>query len=244
MSLNIVLLGYGKMGKTIEQIALDRGHKIALKLDSFDEEIFDSPAFYGADVVIEFTEPKSAYQNCLRSMEAGLPVVSGTTGWTDELNQLRTWVDAHEGSTLFWASNFSVGVNLFFEMNKRIAELMNGVDEYKLSMQEIHHIHKLDAPSGTAISLAEEIMSKHETYDTWALSEDLLAEEHMLPIKSIREGEVPGTHIVTYRSTVDEISLEHKAFGRQGFALGAVLAAEYVQKNKGLLSMKDLLKNL
>ncbi len=247
MSLNIVLLGYGRMGRMIEQIALERGHNVVLRIDKDNEELFDSEAFKSADVVIEFTQPQAAARNCRMAIERGLPVVSGTTGWAKEMKELLEWVKADEERTFFWASNFSVGVNLFFEMNRRIAQLMNGFKDYKLSMSEVHHIHKFDAPSGTAITLAEHILDEYEGLDSWhsLQSEEPKAEnERVLEIDSIRQGEVAGIHTVKYTSSVDDITLEHKAFGREGFALGAVLAAEFVQTHKGIRSMKDMLSAL
>ncbi len=246
MSLNIVLLGYGKMGHMIEKIALERGHKIALCIDEYKEELFDSEAFMSADVVIEFTQPEAAARNCRMAIERGLPVVSGTTGWTSEMKNLVKWLKEDEQRTFFWASNFSVGVNLFFEMNRRVAKLMQGFKEYELSMSEVHHVHKLDAPSGTAITLAEHIIDEYEGLTDWysLQSEEAKPKGDVLEIESIRRGEVPGIHTVQYKSAVDEITLEHSAYGREGFALGAVLAAEFVQKNKGVLSMKDMLANL
>ncbi len=247
MSLNIVLLGYGKMGRMIEKIAIERGHKIALRIDEYQEELFDSNEFKSANVVIEFTQPEAAARNCRMAIERGLPVVSGTTGWSKELKDLSLWLKEDSKRTLFWASNFSVGVNLFFEMNRRIAQLMKGFKEYKLNMSEVHHIHKLDAPSGTAITLAEHIIDEYDGLDSWhsLQSESLKPHgEGILEIDSIRQGEVAGIHTVKYTSSVDEITLEHNAFGREGFALGAVLAAEFVQEHKGILSMKDMLAGL
>ncbi len=247
MSLNIVLLGYGRMGRMIEKIALERGHKIALRIDEYDEALFDSEAFKSADVVIEFTQPEAAARNCRMAIERGLPVVSGTTGWAKELKDLSLWLSEDKERTLFWASNFSVGVNLFFEMNRRVAKLMNAFKDYKLSMSEVHHIHKLDAPSGTAITLAEHIIDEYEALDNWYSLQSESPKpvsEDVLEIDSIRQGEVPGIHTVKYTSSVDEITLEHNAFGREGFALGAVLAAEFVQEHKGLLSMRDMLAGL
>ncbi|XP_060149397.1 4-hydroxy-tetrahydrodipicolinate reductase-like, partial [Globicephala melas] len=179
------------MGRMIEQIALDRGHQIALRIDKNQEELFDSEAFKSADVVIEFTQPKVASRNCHLAIERGLPVVSGTTGWAKEMKELSEWVKEDEERTFFWASNFSVGVNLFFEMNRRIAQLMRGFKDYKLSMSEVHHIHKLDAPSGTAITLAENILDEYEGLSGWysLQNNEPRAEENVLEIESIRRGE-------------------------------------------------------
>ncbi len=247
MSLNIVLLGYGKMGRAIEQIALERGHKISLKIDEYDAKVFESKDFKSSDVVIEFTQPEAAARNCRMAIEAGLPVVSGTTGWAKEMKEFVQWLKQDENRTFFWASNFSVGVNLFFEMNKRIAQLMKGFKDYKLSMSEVHHIHKLDAPSGTAITLAEHIIDAYDGLTDWYSLQSEAPKpkvEGILEIDSIRRGEVAGIHTVKYESSVDEITLEHNAFGREGFALGAVLAAEFVQQHKGFLSMKDMLADV
>ncbi len=245
MSLRIVLLGYGRMGKIIEQVALSRGHQVVLKVDEYDESVFESNEFTQADVVIEFTEPSAAARNCRKSIEKGLPVVSGTTGWAKEQELLHQWVAEDSERTFFWASNFSVGVNLFIEMNRRVANLMNGVKDYQLTMTEVHHIHKLDAPSGTAITIAENILDEYKDYNSWCLAEgEAVPARDELVISSERIDEVPGIHRVQYKSAVDEITLEHSAYGREGFALGAVLAAEYVQSHKGLLSMKDMLADL
>lgn len=237
--LKIALIGYGKMGHIIKQLAEERGHEIALIIDRDEEELFDDPRFRAVDVAIEFTTPQTAYDNCLRALERGIPVVSGTTGWSDRHAELQARC-GELGGTVFWASNFSIGVNLFLQINRRVAALMAGVPEYKLSMQEIHHIHKLDAPSGTAITLAETILSERPDLKGWELGREA-SQPDSLPIEAIREGEVPGTHSVTYHSSVDEITLTHRAFGREGFALGAIVAAEYARTHKGWLTMSELL---
>lgn len=240
--LQIVLIGYGKMGHVIETIARERGHHIALTIDRGEEDRFDDPRFLSADVAIEFTSPATAYANCLRCLERGIPVVSGSTGWTDKLPELRERCEAGQG-TLFWSSNFSIGVNLFFKINQLVARLMEAAPSYRLRLDETHHIHKLDAPSGTAITLAERILSERPELQGWSLAEagEALGEER-LPIYAHREGEVPGIHTASYRSEVDQITLTHEAFGRQGFALGAVLAAEYASQHQGWLTMNDLLQ--
>ena len=237
--LKIVLIGYGKMGHVIEEIAQARGHQIVLTIDRGEEARFDDPRFTSADVAIEFTAPAMAYDNCLRTIERGIPVVSGTTGWSDRHSELRARCEAGEG-TVFWSSNFSIGVNLFLQINRRVAALMQAAPNYHLSLDETHHIHKLDAPSGTAITLAETILAERPELKGWELTEEAHAD--LLPITAHREGEVPGIHTVTYTSEVDRIILTHEAFGRQGFALGAVLAAEFARTHKGWLTMDDMLQ--
>ena len=238
-ALKIVLIGYGKMGHVIEEIAQERGHQIVLTIDRDEEHLFDDPRFTTANVAIEFTAPAMAYDNCSRAIDRGIPVVSGTTGWADKMPELKARCEAGEG-TLFWSSNYSIGVQLFLQINRRVAELMLRVPGYRLSLDETHHIHKLDAPSGTAITLAETILSERPELHGWELTEE--PKEDILPIIAHREGEVPGTHTVTYTSSVDRIILTHEAFGRQGFALGAVLAAEYAATHRGWLTMDDLLQ--
>ena len=238
-ALKIVLIGYGKMGHVIEEIAQERGHQIVLTIDRDEEYLFDDPRFTTADVAIEFTAPAMAYDNCSRAIDRGIPVVSGTTGWADKMPELKARCEAGEG-TLFWSSNYSIGVQLFLQINRRVAELMQRAPGYRLSLDETHHIHKLDAPSGTAITLAETILSERPELHGWELTEE--PKEGILPIIAHREGEVPGTHTVTYTSSVDRIILTHEAFGRQGFALGAVLAAEYAASHRGWLTMDDLLR--
>lgn len=241
-TMKIVLIGYGKMGQVIEKIAQARGHQIVMTIDAGQEERFASQAFLNADVAIEFTQPQAAYNNCLRCIEAGIPVVSGTTGWQEQMPELRERCLKGEG-TLFWASNFSVGVNLFFALNKRLAELMNGQPDYRCTLSETHHIHKLDAPSGTAITLAEAVVAATDRLQGWQLQEgEEPLPEDILPIRSFREGEVPGTHQLSYQSNCDSITICHEAYGREGFATGAVLAAEYAATHSGFLSMSDLLK--
>ena len=220
--MNIALIGYGRMGHLIEQKATERGHRVVCIIDKDNTDDFLSPEFRSADVAIEFTTPQTAVENIRRSWQAGVRVVCGTTGWKDRLAELQQELQTN-GKALLWSSNFSVGVNLFFALNRRLAELMQPYN-YEVSMTEIHHIHKLDAPSGTAVSLAEDIgMAKEK-------------------IESVREGEVPGTHIVRYDSGVDRISIMHEAKNREGFALGAVLAAEFLQGKTGYFTMTDVMK--
>ena len=237
--MKIALIGYGKMGKTIEQIALNRGHQIVSIVDINNPEEFQSANFKSADVAIEFTTPATAFNNYMKSFAAGVPVVSGTTGWLDRIGEIKEKCEK-EGKTFFYASNFSIGVNIFFALNKYLAKIMNNFPSYNISMTETHHIHKLDAPSGTAITLAEGIIENVDRKDRWTL--ETAEQPTDLPIHAIREGEVPGIHEVTYESDVDYISIKHDAKSRAGFALGAVVAAEFTAGKKGFLGMDDMLK--
>lgn len=237
--MKIALIGYGKMGRIIERIALDRGHEIVSIIDIDNREDFNSPAFKSADVAIEFTVPAVALTNIRSAFAAGVPVVCGTTGWAEVLPALRQEID-NGGHTLFWSSNFSLGVNVFMAVNSYLAKLMNRFPEYNVEMTEVHHTQKLDAPSGTAITLAEGILEQLSRKTEWsAETED--SEKH-LAIKSIREGQVPGIHTIRYESEVDSITITHDAKSRGGFALGAVVAAEFTAGKKGFLGMKDLLR--
>ena len=236
--MNIALIGYGKMGKTIEGIALQRGHTVNLKIDIDSMEIFTRENLQRCDVAIEFTGPHSAKENILKCFDAGTPVVSGSTGWLANWNEVENDCKEKNGSFLY-ASNFSVGVNIFFEVNKKLAQLMKGQQAYTVSLEEIHHTQKKDAPSGTAITLAEQIMQQIPGKKNWVNNEtDNPAE---LSIISKREDPAPGTHSIKYSSAIDDIEIIHTAHSRQGFALGAVLAAEYIYKKKGIFSMKDIL---
>ncbi|GGK17619.1 MULTISPECIES: 4-hydroxy-tetrahydrodipicolinate reductase [Parabacteroides] len=237
--MKIALIGYGKMGKTIEQIALSRGHQIVSIVDINNPEEFQSVNFKSADVAIEFTTPATAFDNYMKSFAAGVPVVSGTTGWLDRISEIKEKCEK-EGKTFFYASNFSIGVNIFFALNKYLAKIMNNFPSYNISMTETHHIHKLDAPSGTAITLAEGILENVDRKERWTL--ETAEQPTDLPIHAIREGEVPGIHEVTYESDVDYISIKHDAKSRAGFALGAVVAAEFTAGKKGFLGMDDMLK--
>lgn len=237
--MKIALIGYGKMGKTIEQIALSRGHQIVSIVDINNPEEFQSVNFKSADVAIEFTTPVTAFDNYMKSFAAGVPVVSGTTGWLDRIGEIKEKCEK-EGKTFFYASNFSIGVNIFFALNKYLAKIMNNFPSYNISMTETHHIHKLDAPSGTAITLAEGILENVDRKERWTL--ETAEQPTDLPIHAIREGEVPGIHEVTYESDVDYISIKHDAKSRAGFALGAVVAAEFTAGKKGFLGMDDMLK--
>ncbi len=236
--MKIALIGYGKMGQEIEKIALDRGHEIVSIIDISRNDSFDDERFKSADVAIEFTRPEAAYNNYLKCFEANIPVVSGTTGWLEQLPNIKERCDK-DGQTFFYASNFSLGVNIFFELNKQLARIMNKMSDYNVSMEEVHHTQKLDAPSGTAITLAEGIIENIDAKTDWKLENEENSTD--LAIKAIREGEVPGIHTIKYESPVDEITIHHSAKSRKGFALGAVLAAEFAAKNKGFLSMNDLL---
>ena len=228
--MKIALLGYGRMGQAIEKIAIERGHKIVAKIDK------DNPnESYKADVAINFSVPMAAYENISGAINKKIPVVSGTTGWLDRLDEVETLCQQKECAFLY-ASNYSLGVNLFFELNSKLAEIMQKQPLYTASIEEIHHNHKLDKPSGTAITLAQGIPSES---NAWHLAED---NGQGVPITSVRKNEVPGTHMVTYRSEIDEISIIHTAHNRTGFALGAVLAAEWIKDKKGIFSMRDVLQ--
>ncbi|MDR0421835.1 MAG: 4-hydroxy-tetrahydrodipicolinate reductase [Proteiniphilum sp.] len=235
--MNIALIGYGKMGREIEMIARGRGHEIVCIIDMNEEEKFGSPEFKSADAAIEFTSPESALQNFRLAFAAGVPVVSGTTGWLACLDEVKE-VCANEGKTFFYASNFSLGVNIFFALNRYLAGLMNRYPDYDVRTEETHHIHKLDAPSGTAITLAEDILKHIDRKEGWALDGDA---PDALRIDAFREGEVPGIHSIIYESGADSIRITHDAKNRKGFALGAVLAAEFTKGKKGFLTMEDML---
>ncbi len=235
--MNIALFGYGKMGKEIEAIALKRGHNIILKIDKDNVDSITDADLKKADVVIEFSTPHTVLDNIKRCINAQVPVVVGTTGWYDSFEAIKKLCTQTNGS-LFHATNFSLGVNLFFKVNTYLAELMNKYSDYEVSMEEIHHIHKLDKPSGTAITLAEQILKKIDKKTKWSIDKK---GEDILFIKDIREGEVPGTHIIKYQSEVDDIEIMHKAHNRKGFALGAVIAAEFLNGKKGIYTMSDII---
>jgi len=236
--MKIALIGYGKMGQEIERIALDRSHEIALIIDQNNHADLTVENLKGIDVVIEFTNPDSAYKNYMICFEAGVPVVSGTTGWLDQMEDIKSQCKGGKG--FFYASNFSLGVNLFFELNKKLSQLMSGFDQYDVDMEEIHHIHKLDSPSGTALTLAEGVLENHPVKDSWI--EGLSTKDSEMSIVAKRHGAVPGTHSITWHSEVDEIQIQHQAYSRKGFAFGAVLAAEFMPGRFGFFGMKDLLK--
>ena len=237
--MKIALIGYGKMGRMIEKIALDRGHEIVSIIDIDNLQDFDTDAFRSADVAIEFTAPHVAYGNYLKAWAQGVKIVSGSTGWMKEHGDDVRRACTEEGKTLFWASNFSVGVAIFSAVNKYLAKIMNQFEQYDVNMVETHHVHKLDAPSGTAITLAEGIIENLDRKQSWGLHE---TKEGVLRIDDIRRKEVPGIHTITYDSPEDLITITHDAHSRQGFALGAVLAAEYTAQHTGLLSTDDLFK--
>lgn len=235
--MKIALIGYGKMGKAIERIALSRGHQIVCKIDITESGSFDSPEFASADVAIEFTTPQTAYDNYIKAFEHNVPVVSGTTGWLDKLCDIKQRC-ADGKQTFFYTSNFSLGVNIFFAINRQLAKIMNGYDSYNVEMSETHHIHKLDAPSGTAISLAEGIIENLDRKNSWSLAPEQRPDA--VTITAYREGEVPGIHTVKYESEFDFIEITHNAKTRDSFAFGAVLAAEFTCGKKGFLCEKDL----
>lgn len=236
--MKIALIGYGKMGKEIEKVALSRGHEIVCIIDVNNQDDFTSEAFRSADVAIEFTNPMVAYGNYIKAFEAGVKLVSGSTGWMAEHGEEIKELCTKGGKTLFWSSNFSLGVAIFSAVNKYLAKIMNRFPAYDVTMSETHHVHKLDAPSGTAITLAEGILESMDRKDKWVKEEAQQADE--LPIHSIREGEVFGIHSIRYDSDADSITITHDAKNRGGFALGAVLAAEYTATHEGYLGMGDL----
>ncbi|MBE6303795.1 MAG: 4-hydroxy-tetrahydrodipicolinate reductase [Bacteroidales bacterium] len=250
--MKIALIGYGKMGKEIERIAVERGHEIVSIIDIDNSGDIESEAFATADAAIEFTAPGVAYENCKRAMAAGVKVVSGSTGWMQQHGEEMKALCEKEGKTLFWSSNFSLGVAIFSAVNRYLAKIMNSYPGYSVEMTETHHIHKLDAPSGTAITLAEGILAELDRKSSWTMGDltnpdgsvtEAPAETaEQLRINAIRRDEVPGIHTVRYDSVADSITITHDAKNRSGFALGAVLAAEFVKDNSGFLGMKDLFK--
>ena len=237
--MNIALIGYGKMGKAIERLALEVDHKISLKWSGTATESNLSTTLYGSEVAIEFSKPDVAFENIMTCLKAGVPVVSGTTGWTERLAEIHAFAAEHQSHFLY-ASNFSVGMNILFELNKRLAAFMKQAPDFKAEIEEIHHIHKLDAPSGTAITIAEGIIASHPAYTKWGEGQQ---NAPILSVHSIREGEVPGTHDVRWHATsMETISLKHEAHSRDIFAKGALIAAEWLLKQKpGTYSMADVL---
>ncbi len=238
--MNILILGYGKMGKIITQIAEQRGHHIVAKINIENVSDLNSLDTNKIDVAIEFSQPESAVGNITWCMEHQVPVVVGTTGWMDQKGAVESSCERHNGS-LFYASNFSIGVNLFFKLNAFLAALMNGQEGYQASIEEIHHTEKRDAPSGTAITLAEGLLGNNQQYQKWELREEDSLPNQVLPITAKRIDPAPGTHTVKYASDIDTISIRHTAHSRKGFALGAVLVAEWLPGKKGVLSMNDFL---
>lgn len=230
--MKIALLGYGKMGKTIETIAVKRGHTIVIKANA--DTTYDITQ---ADIAIDFSLPKVAFNNISNCINNNIPVISGTTGWLDDYNKIEALCKTKKGAFIY-ASNFSLGVTIFFELNKTLAKMMSSLKEYNISMEEIHHTQKLDAPSGTAISLANDIIEVNGQYNTWGLDQSA---NGSLPITAKRIENVPGTHTITYKSEVDTIDITHTAHNREGFALGAVIAAEWLLGKTGVFTMKDVL---
>ncbi|WP_251619792.1 4-hydroxy-tetrahydrodipicolinate reductase [Odoribacter lunatus] len=239
--MKIALLGYGRMGKAIERIAENRGHLVTLKIDETNRTNCTDTQLKEADIAIDFSAPSIAVANYKWCFDNRVPVVSGTTGWLEQWEEVIAYCKDKDGG-FFYASNFSIGVNLFFQLNTYLAQLMSGCEEYKIYIEETHHIHKLDAPSGTAITIAQGILEHHPAYKSWKLAHEIPLPADIIPVTAKREGEVPGIHTVLYKSEVDQIEISHSAFSREGFAYGAVLAAEFMQGKKGVFGMKDMLK--
>ena len=235
--MKVAIIGYGKMGHEIEQVLLQRGHTVALIIDQNNAGDLNAENLADIDVAIEFTTPDTAYTNVRTCIECGTPVVSGTTGWHDRLEELQS-LCREKDSTMIWSSNYSLGVNITFRINRYLAELMNRFDTYNVSMEEIHHTQKKDAPSGTAISLANDILERVERKDKWV--NEPTTDANAIEITSLREGAVPGTHTVTYTSEDDKIEIKHTLFSRRALALGAVVAAEFVAPHKGVFTIDDL----
>lgn len=235
--MKVAIIGYGKMGHEIEQVLLQRGHTVALIIDQNNAGDLNAENLADIDVAIEFTTPDTAYTNVRTCIECGTPVVSGTTGWHDRLEELQA-LCREKDSTMIWSSNYSLGVNITFRINRYLAELMNRFDAYNVSMEEIHHTQKKDAPSGTAISLANDILERVERKDKWV--NEPTTDANAIEITSLREGTVPGTHTVTYTSEDDKIEIKHTLFSRRALALGAVVAAEFVAPRKGVFTIDDL----
>ena len=242
--MKIAIIGYGKMGRMIEKVAQERGHEIVSVIDAENTEDFSSPKFREADVAIEFSTPATAVDNILATFAAGVPIVSGTTGWTNSLPDIKAICDKGAG-TLLYASNFSIGVNIFMALNRYLSGIMNDFNQYRPHLTETHHIHKLDHPSGTAITLAEELIGKVKRLTGWKEPEaGVKTADDLLPIDHIREGEVAGIHTVTWESGADILSITHSAKSREGFALGAVMAAEWLAGRKGWHTMGEMLSDV
>lgn len=241
--MKIALIGYGKMGRMIEKIALERGHEISVIVDINNQEDFNSEAFRNSDVAIEFSIPSSGYENVMRCFKADVPVVSGTTGFGDRIPALKEMCEKGEG-TLLHSTNFSIGVNIFRALNRYLASVMNDFPDYRPFMTETHHIHKLDHPSGTAITLAEELVEAHEATAGWYEPAVDANSQGKMPLNSIREGEVPGIHTINWISEADSISITHSAKNRSGFALGAVKAAEWLAPRQGFYTMSEMLSDI
>lgn len=236
--MDIIISGYGRMGKEVEKACLNRNHRIIAKIDNGDDWQKLPGVDFPSAVAIDFSIPEEAVNNYLKCFELGLPIVTGTTGWHDKFDHVVEQCANHDG-TFFYAPNFSIGVNVFFNANAYLARLMSGLNNYKVHIDETHHIHKMDAPSGTAIATAEGIIKEHKNLESWSLNKQ--ENDRSLPIHSFREGEVTGVHEVVYESGEDKLTLKHEAKNRGGFALGAVLAAEFVAGKKGVFNMDDLL---
>ncbi|MCX6180873.1 MAG: 4-hydroxy-tetrahydrodipicolinate reductase [Bacteroidetes bacterium] len=237
--MKIALLGYGKMGQEIEKIAIERGHEIVLKINIDNAHDLTNENLKKADVAIEFSTPETAYSNIQKCFELNVPIVVGTTGWLHKMEEVQNAAQKN-GKGFFYSSNYSIGVNVFFEINKHLAKLMNNYPSYKIEMEEIHHTQKLDAPSGTAITLAEGIIENTDRKTKWV--NDKSSQQDELEIISLRIENIPGTHTVSYNSEIDEIFIRHTAKNRKGFALGAVIAAEFMKGKSGFYGMKDLIK--
>ena len=236
--MNIALIGYGRMGHEIESIAVKRGHEVRLIIDMDNKDELCEEKLSGIDAVIEFTSPDAAFENISRCLELSVPVVSGTTGWLKEYDKA-VEICKKRGTSFIHSSNFSIGVNILFRLNEELARLMARYPDYTVSIEEIHHTKKLDAPSGTAISLADGITGTHPEYERWCFENE--RQEKCIPIKSVREGDVPGIHTVTWDSEIDTISIRHDAKNRKGLAMGAVVAAEFIHSRKGIFTMHDVM---
>ncbi len=236
--MNIALIGYGRMGHEIEKIALKRGHYIKLIVDQYNETDLNKAKLDGIDVAIEFTSPESAFGNICKCLNEKIPVVSGTTGWLEKYNEAAEVCNKNM-TAFIHSSNYSIGVNLLFRLNNELAKQMERYHEYDVLIEEIHHTKKLDSPSGTAIKIAEGILERHSKYESWCFEKDKT--DSCIPVRSIREGEIPGTHTVTWDSDIDTISIRHEAKNRKGLALGAVVAAEYIHSRKGVFTMNDVM---
>lgn len=237
--MRIALLGYGRMGQEVELNAPARGHTVVLKIDMENSDTFTADSVKDVDVAVEFTGPDAAADTIIKALSLGLPVVSGSTGWLDRYDEVSDYCMRKNGSFLH-SSNFSIGVNILFRLNSELARIMNSLGDYKVTIEEIHHIRKLDSPSGTAVTLAEEIARQHADYDGWKKAEQITGSKR-IPVTSLREGGTPGTHSVIWESDIDRITLRHEALNRRGFAIGALLAAEYIARRKGVFSMSDVL---
>ena len=246
--MKIALLGYGKMGKEIEKLALEKGHSMILKVDVDNAANFLISDLTKADAAIEFSTPNSVYNNIMKCFETNVPVVVGTTGWFDKLEEVKK-ICKEKNQTIFYSSNYSIGVNIFFELNKKLAQMMNKQNNYDVAIEEIHHTQKLDAPSGTAIALANDIIQNFDKKKQWQLAVDRQQLENKIQnqsdkilITAIRKENIPGTHTIKYESSVDSIEIKHTAHNRKGFAVGALMAAEWIVGKKGTFGMQDLLK--